>query len=91
MWKSEDSLVESVVRFGHKNLNSLSGWAGPLYKNLNNNNNNNHNNKDTGEVAQWLRVLAGAGEMAQQLRALTALPEVPSSNPSNHMVAHNHL
>ena len=21
----------------------------------------------------------------------TALPEVPSSNPSNHMVAHNHL
>jgi len=35
--------------------------------------------------------LAGAGEMAQWLRALTALPEVLSSNPSNHMVAHNHL
>jgi len=32
-----------------------------------------------------------AGEMAQQLRALTALPEVLSSNPSNHMVARNHL
>jgi hypothetical protein len=32
-----------------------------------------------------------AGEMTQWLRALTALPEVPSSNPSNHMVAHNHL
>jgi hypothetical protein len=32
-----------------------------------------------------------AGEMAQWLRALTALPEVLSSNPSNHMVAHNHL
>jgi len=31
-----------------------------------------------------------AGEMAQWLRALTALPEVLSSNPSNHMVAHNH-
>jgi hypothetical protein len=29
--------------------------------------------------------------MAQWLRALTALPEVVSSNPSNHMVAHNHL
>jgi hypothetical protein len=29
--------------------------------------------------------------MAQQLRALTALPEVQSSNPNNHMVAHNHL
>jgi len=32
-----------------------------------------------------------AGKMAQWLRALTALPEVLSSNPSNHMVAHNHL
>jgi hypothetical protein len=29
--------------------------------------------------------------MAQWLRALTALPKVPSSIPSNHMVAHNHL
>jgi hypothetical protein len=28
---------------------------------------------------------------AQWLRALTALPEVLSSIPSNHMVAHNHL
>jgi len=32
-----------------------------------------------------------AEEMAQWLRALTALPEVLSSIPSNHMVAHNHL
>jgi len=32
-----------------------------------------------------------AGEMAQWLRALSALPEVLSSIPSNHMVAHNHL
>jgi hypothetical protein len=32
----------------------------------------------------------GAGEMAQWLRALTALLKVLSSNPSNHMVAHNH-
>jgi hypothetical protein len=31
-----------------------------------------------------------SGEMAQWLRALTALLEVLSSNPSNHMVAHNH-
>jgi hypothetical protein len=29
--------------------------------------------------------------MAQRLRALTALSEVLSSIPSNHMVAHNHL
>jgi hypothetical protein len=31
----------------------------------------------------------GAGEMIQWLRALTALPEVLSSSPSNHMVAQN--
>jgi hypothetical protein len=30
-------------------------------------------------------------ELAQWLRVLTALPEVLSSIPSNHMVAHNHL
>jgi hypothetical protein len=33
----------------------------------------------------------GAGEMAQRLRAQAALPEVLSSVPSNHIVAHNHL
>jgi hypothetical protein len=33
----------------------------------------------------------GAGEMAQRLRELTALPEVLSSIVSNHVVAHNHL
>jgi hypothetical protein len=27
----------------------------------------------------------------QQLRGLVALPEVLSSNPSNHMVAHEHI
>ena len=31
-----------------------------------------------------------AGEVAQRLRASTAFPQVLSSNPSNHMVAHNH-
>jgi hypothetical protein len=36
-------------------------------------------------------MLYWAGEMSQQLRALTALSEVLSSNPSNHMVVHNHL
>ena len=29
--------------------------------------------------------------MAQRVRVLTALPKVLSSNPSNHMVAYNHL
>jgi hypothetical protein len=33
----------------------------------------------------------GAGEVAQQLSALTDLPDILSSIPSNHMVAHNHL
>jgi hypothetical protein len=33
----------------------------------------------------------GAGEMALQLRTPTAPPEVLSSIPRNHMVAHNHL
>jgi hypothetical protein len=33
----------------------------------------------------------GAGEMAQLLRALTALPKVLSSNPRHNVVAHNHL
>jgi hypothetical protein len=32
-----------------------------------------------------------AGEMTQWLRTLIVLPEVVSSIPSNHMVAHNHL
>jgi hypothetical protein len=35
--------------------------------------------------------LLRAGEMVQWVRALTALPKVLSSVPSNHMVAHNHL
>jgi hypothetical protein len=35
--------------------------------------------------------LSGVGEIAQQCRMLIALPEVLSSIPGNHMVAHNHL
>jgi hypothetical protein len=35
--------------------------------------------------------MKGAREMAQHLRISTALPEVLSSIPSNHMVAHSHL
>jgi hypothetical protein len=38
-----------------------------------------------------LKVESRAREMAQWLRELTALLKVLSSNPSNHMVAHNHL
>jgi hypothetical protein len=36
----------------------------------------------------WMHM---AGEMPQRSKALTALPEVMSSNPNNYMVAHNHL
>jgi hypothetical protein len=38
-----------------------------------------------------VKVKQRAGEMALRLRALTALPEVLSSIPGNHMLAHNHL
>jgi hypothetical protein len=41
------------------------------------------------QLLKILKIL-GAGEMAQWLRAPTALPKVLSSDPSNHMVAHNH-
>jgi hypothetical protein len=38
-----------------------------------------------------MKTIRGPGEIAQRLRALTALPVVPSSIPSNYVVAHNHL
>ena len=44
------------------------------------------NTSDRSLRKSWVR----AGEMAQRVRALTALLKVLSSNPSNHMVAHNH-
>ena len=43
-------------------------------------------------VTQGLEVTCknhSQGEMAQRLRALTVLLKVLSSNPSNHVVAHN--
>jgi hypothetical protein len=43
-----------------------------------------------GILVNYFKWLLGAGEMAQQVRALAALPKVLSSNPSNHMVDHNH-
>jgi DNA repair protein RadC len=36
------------------------------------------------------KMIHGAGEIAQRVRTPIALPKVQSSNPSNHMVAHNH-
>ena len=50
--------------------------------------------------ADWAQFMAlrpvrmkhkGAGEMAQWSRAMISLPDVLSSIPSNHIVAHNHL
>jgi hypothetical protein len=50
------------------------------------------NNKNNQAKPKIMRKLSpGAGEMTQWLKALTALLEVLSSIPSNHMVAHNHL
>jgi hypothetical protein len=45
----------------------------------------------TALLSSWRNETHWAAEMAQLSRALTALPEVLSSIPSNHMVAHNHL
>jgi hypothetical protein len=67
----------------------------PVPKNHKNKNNNkkqqqkpkqtkNSNNNNKVESVR-------AGEMTQRLRAQTALPEVLSSIPNNHMMAHNHL
>jgi hypothetical protein len=36
------------------------------------------------------KAVSWAGKMAQGVRALTALLKILSSNPNNHMVAHNH-
>jgi hypothetical protein len=41
-------------------------------------------------LATFEKLTHWAGDMAQWLRAPTALLKVLSSNPSNHMVAHNH-
>ena len=40
------------------------------------------------EIQEWR---GRTGEMAQRLRALGALPEIPSSIPINHVVAYSHL
>ena len=42
-------------------------------------------------MTQWLRALAGAGEMARRLGALAALLKVLGSGPGGRMVAHGHL
>ena len=44
-----------------------------------------------GNRTRDIEVEEEAGEMAQQVRTPTALLKVMSSNPRNHMVAHNHL
>ena len=47
------------------------------------------NKRGKNNVIKW--AWEGAGEMAQWVRALAALPEVLSSIPSNYVVVHNHL
>ena len=51
-----------------------------------------HNTQGQNERDIFKSWIHGAGEMAQRLRVLTALPVVLGSIPSNHhMVAHKHL
>ena len=75
MWRPEDSFQESVLVFLLIEARSLLSF---LLLHL---------------AVEWQGSqvhIIGAGEMTQRVRALTALPKVLSSNPSNHMVAHNH-
>jgi hypothetical protein len=61
----------------------------------------NEGEKEKGEMKQLYfnftffflikKINLGAGELAQRLRALPVLPEVLSSIPSTHMMAHNYL
>jgi hypothetical protein len=46
---------------------------------------------DKHRKSEKISLSQGAGEMAQWLRVLTTPPEVLSSVPRKHMVAHNHL
>lgn len=47
-------------------------------------------NKETKTIVDYKELKDRAVEMAQGVRALTALQEVLSSHPRNHMVAHKH-
>jgi hypothetical protein len=42
------------------------------------------------EIVQFEKTLSGLVRWLSGLEHPTALPKVQSSNPSNHMVAHNH-
>jgi hypothetical protein len=44
-----------------------------------------------GVALQSFKLSTGAGEMAQWLRALTALPNILRLIPNDHMVAHKHV
>lgn len=52
---------------------------------------NNSGNKMAAHVLLQQKLRGQAGEMAQPLRALGALPEDPGSIPSPQMSAHNPL
>ncbi|CAO2611234.1 Microfibrillar-associated protein 1 [Lemmus lemmus] len=58
---------------------------------LNTDDENDEEEYEAWRVREHKRIKRGAGEMAQWLRALPALPKVLSSIPGNYMVAHNHL
>jgi hypothetical protein len=78
----------------HMGLNSIqwtfwTKWLTRIYKTQSIQ--NSGVNYDLLNILRTKLANVGAGEMAQRVRALTALPEVLSSNPSNNMVAHNHL
>lgn len=51
----------------------------------------NHEAASSDSQPPHIKLVLGAGEMAQPLRELAALLKVLSSIPSNHGVAHDHI
>ena len=83
MWtRSEANLEVSVLSFSQESSGDQTQIVSPGSKHLLPVSHLTSSNKKSS---------LGAGEMAQRLRALAALPGVLSSIPSNNMVAQGHL
>jgi hypothetical protein len=90
MWRSEDNLGELVLTFhrvrprDEAQIRGLSSQHLYLLSHLSQAHRKDFSGSLRNPQPPW------AGEMAQWVRAPDCSPKVRSSNPSNHMVAHNH-
>jgi hypothetical protein len=80
-----------LVIFHSSPLESECSLCALKKKHKKQNNKNKNKTKQKTKQKKTNKKPQKARKMAQRLRALTALPEILSSIPSNHMVAHNHL